>query len=184
MKIFTDIDNLHGMKNPVVTIGAFDGVHLGHQSLIGRVRQLAETIDGESVVVTFDPHPKLYFGTDSEFFELTTLEVKLRLFEEYGVDNVVIVPFGRVVNISSREFLERYLLNGIGSKHIVVGYNHNFGRDKKGDYNSLKEYAKELDFYVEQHGKLMLEGEKISSTAIRKATISGNLELASRLLGR
>ena len=184
MRIFRDIQALPEFNNAVITIGSFDGVHIGHQKIIKRIKHLAKEIDGESVIITFDPHPrKIIYPKDDSLQLLTTLEEKIDLCESFGVDNLVIVPFS--IEFSQqlpREYVEKFLIGAFSPKYIVIGYDHRFGLNRKGDINLLQEYQEEHDFEVVQIKKQELEDITISSTKIRNALLKGDIENANHFL--
>jgi len=184
MRIFRDIQALPEFNNAVITIGSFDGVHIGHQKIIKRLKHLAKEIDGESVIITFDPHPrKIIYPKDDSLQLLTTLEEKIDLCESFGVDNLVIVPFS--IEFSQqlpREYVEKFLIGAFSPKYIVIGYDHRFGLNRKGDINLLQEYQEEHDFEVVQIKKQELEDITISSTKIRNALLKGDIENANHFL--
>ncbi len=184
MRIFRDINELPNFKNAVLTIGSFDGVHRGHQKIIKRINHLAKEIDGESVIITFDPHPrKIIYPKDDSFVLLNTLDEKIDLIESFGVDNLVIVPFS--VEFSQqppREYIERFLLNSFKPSYIVIGYDHRFGLNREGNIDLLEEYSPEHKFEVIQIKKQELEDITISSTKIRTAIKEGDIEGANQFL--
>ena len=135
MRVFYGFDALPRFREPAVTVGSFDGVHLGHQALLARLCEEARATGGESIVLTFDPHPRITLGRTDGFRQLTTLDEKLALLERLGIDDVIVIPFDSAFSaLSGREFIERYLKGRIGTRTLVVGYNHRFGHDKEGDY--------------------------------------------------
>ena len=125
MRVFYGFDALPRFREPAVTVGSFDGVHLGHQALLARLCEEARATGGESIVLTFDPHPRITLGRTDGFRQLTTLDEKLALLERLGIDDVIVIPFDRAFSaLSGREFIERYLKGRIGTRTLVVGYNH------------------------------------------------------------
>ena len=135
MNVFRNIDELQQFNNAVITIGTFDGVHLGHQQIISRINQIAKDNAGESVIITFHPHPRLVIQPDGQAVQLlSTPNEKIELLKKYGVNNVVIIPFSRDFSEQSAEhYIEHFLVKNFQPKHIVIGYDHKFGRDRKGD---------------------------------------------------
>jgi riboflavin kinase/FMN adenylyltransferase len=184
MKIFRDIKDLPSFKNAVITIGSFDGVHRGHQKIIKRINHLAKEIDGESIIITFDPHPrKIIYPKDKSLELLTSLNEKIALCESFGVDNMVIVPFS--IEFSQqhpREYIEKFLIGLFAPKYIVIGYDHRYGLNREGNVDLLKAYEKQNDFTVIQIKKQELEDITISSTKIRKALKAGHIEEANQFL--
>ncbi len=178
MNIYRGLDNLPLFKNAVATMGSFDGLHSGHRELLHRVKTLAAERAGESVVLTFDPHPRYVLGTGEKMQLITTLDEKLWLLEREGIDNVVVIPFTvEFSQMSPKEFLEE--ISGIGVSCMVVGYNHRFGHKKEGDYNYLEARGGMELHMVEQQ---QVANSKVSSTIIRQAVSMGMMEKAVRLL--
>lgn len=178
MRIFRDFDSLPSFNNAVATMGSFDGVHCGHQELLRRVRSLAKEKAGESVVITFEPHPRYVLGTGDKMQLITTLEEKIVLLERAGIDNVVIINFTLSFSQKSpQEFIADLAKVGIGC--MVVGYNHRFGHKKEGDYNYLETRGGMELYMVEQQ---QLSQSKVSSTIIRQVVSLGMMERAVALL--
>ncbi len=172
-------------RNPVVTVGIFDGVHIGHRSILKRLREAAQSLDGESVLVTLWPHPRTILNKVDEGFRLlNTMEEKTGMLEEEGVDHLLVIPFTKSFSrLSSCDFIREVLVEKIGIRHLVVGYNHRFGRDREGDFNKLKKCAGEYEFGIEKVPPLELDTGKISSSEIRKCLQKGDVKRANRLLG-
>lgn len=167
----------------VVTVGAFDGVHLGHHSILHRLINKAKEISAEPMVVSFWPHPSHIIGS-KPLRLINTLEEKKFLIQKFGVEKIVIIPFTHEFsNINALKFIKDYLIGQFGMKYFLVGYNHHFGNDRLGDFNLLKQYGHELGFEVEKAGPVEIKGEKISSTKIRQAIAEGNVTLANTFLG-
>ena len=184
MKIFRDIKDLPSFKNAVITIGSFDGVHRGHQKIIKRINHLAKEIEGESIIITFYPHPrKIIYPKDNSLELLTSLEEKIALCRSYGVDNMVIVPFSiEFSQQNPREYIEKFLIGLFAPKYIVIGYDHRYGLNREGNVDLLKAYEKDNDFSVIQIKKQELEDITISSTKVRTALKAGNVEVAHQFL--
>lgn len=185
MRVFRDLEHLPVFKNAVVTIGTFDGVHKGHQKLIARINQLAAKQEGESVIVTFHPHPRLVINPEDTTLKLlNTTEEKVYLLSQYGVDNVVVVPFSRDFSEQEAEsYISHFLVRCFHPSYIVIGYDHRFGKDRKGDFTLLEKCKKEYQYGLEAISKEMLDDIAISSTNIRKALAEGNVTMANDLLG-
>lgn len=185
MRVFTDIKHIPRFNNAVVTIGSFDGVHLGHVEILRQIQQRAQDCKGESVVVTFEPHPRLLLApTDPHFRLITDLREKLSLLREQGVDNVVVAPFDRrFASMSAREYVEDFLIQKIRPRYIVVGYDHRFGAGREGDMAFLKKYESDGGFETIEIPAQQIEAINISSTKIRRALDEANISLANRLLG-
>lgn len=184
MRIF-ELDNVCGIKSPVVTMGAFDGVHRGHAMLLARLREKAAELGGESVVVTFRPHPKLVLGKFSSTISLlTSNEEKLFLLREAGIDNTVILDFNdELMQMEACDFIEKILSGRLGMKHLVVGFDHRFGRGGSGDFSEISECSERLGFGVERVGSLKTDRGVVSSTGIRDALSAGDLAGANEMLG-
>lgn len=184
MRVFRNISELPAFNNAVITIGSFDGVHSAHQKIIHRLVQLSNEIGGESVVITFDPHPRsVIYPKDNTLSLLTSLDEKLDLLEKYGVENVVIVPFSvEFSRKNPREYIERFIIGKFAPKHIIIGYDHRFGLNRQGDLSLLKEYAEKEHFDILVIPKQEIDSIAISSTRIRAAIKEGDLQFANGLL--
>ncbi len=184
MKIHRDLDSFHA-KNPVLTIGTFDGVHLGHRKIIARLNELATQIQGESVIFTFDPHPrKVIAPNETTLRLLTTLDEKIDLFEHSGIDHLIIYPFtSEFAQLNYEEFVEKILVDQIHTQYLVVGYDHKFGKNRQGDYRFLKDCADRHEFQIEELDVLLMNESNISSTKIREAIQKGDFETANTFLG-
>ena len=185
MKIINNSILARGIKNAVVTIGTFDGVHLGHQAIFKEMRRLAEEIGGETVVVTFHPHPRqvLSIGTERLRF-ICSQEEKLKKIEEFGIDNVVIIPFTKeFASTPSDVFIKDYIINHIHPAVIVVGYDHHFGKNRMGDYEMLNQLGEQYGFRTIQVGAQYVNDVAVSSTKIRNFLWTGNVKAANELLG-
>jgi len=186
MQVFHGIQTVQRkLKNPAITIGNFDGVHKGHQALFQRVKQLAEELNGESVVVTFDPHPlEVLFPAKAPSF-ITSHRHKLDLIASCGIDATIVIPFDhKFSGMSAREFVEVLLVEKIGAKAIVVGHDYRFGHGREGDIAFLKQLGEQYGFQVQTVSGLRVNDTVVSSTAIRQMIVSGNIKEANRLLGR
>ena len=186
MQVFHGIQTVERkLKNPAITIGNFDGVHKGHQALFQRVKQLAEELNGESVVVTFDPHPlEVLFPKKAPSF-ITSHRHKLDLIASCGIDATIIIPFDhKFSQMSAREFVEVVLVEKIGVRAIVVGHDYRFGHSREGNIAFLKQLGDQYGFKVEIVTGLRVNDTVVSSTAIRQMIVSGNIKEANRLLGR
>jgi len=184
MIIHKDYRNLR-IPDPFVTIGVFDGVHLGHQALLRQLVAAAREKGSESVVITFDPHPKHVLSQDNEnLLFLTTLTEKGKLLEKLMVDHLIVINFTKDLgNIEARDFIRDVLVKSIGIKHLLVGYNNQFGKARRGDISKIREYARVYGFTVDQAEGVSGEEGIISSTAIREALLSGDLANANKWLG-
>ena len=184
MKIWRNISEFDA-RNPVITIGIFDGVHRGHQFLIEELKNQAVQRKGESVVLTLWPHPRIVLNKDpGNLRYLTTIEEKAYLLEKEGIDHFVIIPFTKEFSkLSSCDFVEEYLVKKLKIKKLIVGFNHKFGRNREGDYQNLKDCAKRFSFELERLKPVEVEGERISSSIIRKLLTEAELEKANFFLG-
>lgn len=186
MKIYRNIDEVPYNRSRVITAGTFDGVHLGHQKILTRIKSLSREIDGNSMIITFDPHPQIVLRKkDLEPIKLlTTLEERIKLFERSGVDELLVIYFTNEFALTTaRAYVEDILFNKIGFQKILVGYDHLFGKNREGNFILLQDLSKELGFEVEQISAFILEEIVISSTKIRNALYVSNIELANKLLG-
>jgi len=184
MKIYTDLKDFSA-TNPVVTIGTFDGVHLGHRKVIKRLQELAYKVKGETVIFTFYPHPRLVLSKEHNGLRLiNTLEEKKILLEAAGIDHLVIYPFTKEFSeLTYVEFVEQILVKQLGMKYLVVGYDHRFGHNREGKYEDLKLFADQLNFKIERQEVLNMNAINVSSTKIRKAVASGDIQAANKYLG-
>jgi riboflavin kinase/FMN adenylyltransferase len=186
MKIFRSFDEAKNIINPVVTTGSFDGVHIGHKTILNRLRMLAEKYSGESVLITFDPHPRkvLYPDTAGKDLKLiNSQEEKLDLLEEAGLDNVIIVEFTKEFSkVTSEQFVRDYLHGILNSKVVVVGFNHHFGFNKEGGYKQLWDWQARYNFEAEEIPEQEVYHETVSSTKIRQAISEGYIQRANAYL--
>ena len=185
MKVYRNIIETRNIPNAVVTIGTFDGVHLGHQAIFNKMKALAQDVGGETVVVTFEPHPRQVLNIDSSNLRfLCTPEEKLQKFEEFSIDNVVIINFTKEFSRTPSDvFIKDYIIDNIKPAYIVVGYDHHFGKNRMGDFDLLNEMMKQYNFKVERIEAQDVENIAVSSTKIRNALATGNVKAANRLLG-
>ena len=181
MRVFRGIESLPALRNAVATMGSFDGVHCGHRELLERVMQRARELQGESVVITFDPHPRYVLGTGEGMQLLSTIEEKIFLLEQIGIDNLIIIPFTQEFSRTSpMEFIGS--LAAIGIRSMVVGYNHRFGHNKEGDFDYLSTHSGEMEITkVEQQ---QVAGGKVSSTIIRQCIADGDMQRVEQMLAR
>ena len=183
MKIFKNIDNFKAV-NPAVTVGTFDGVHLGHLKIFDNVKALAKKLGGESVVFTFWPHPRMVLDTKgNKVYMLNSIEEKIELIEKQGIDNLIIYPFDKSFSkLSYCNFVEKLLHEKIKMKGLIVGYDHKFGHDREGDFKKLKTCTDLYNAEIEKVDALSVDGINISSTLIRQLLIAGNIEIANSYL--
>lgn len=185
MRVFKNVDGLPEFKNGVLTIGTFDGVHQGHQQIIKRINQLAAENGGESIILTFHPHPRLVVNpNDTSLKLLNTLEEKIELLERYGVHNLIVAPFSvEFSQLTARQYVEDFLWKNIRPKTVVIGYDHRFGNNREGGIELFRQMAMELGFGVEEIAKQMVDDLAVSSTKVRHALQTGDIAQASNLLG-
>ncbi len=184
MKVYHDIAEFKPIKPSVVTTGTFDGVHLGHQRILKLLKESANTINGESVIFTFFPHPRLVLFPNSEQLLLSTQDEKIRLLSEAGIDHLVIHPFTREFSmLTSQEFIESILVQGLQTKKLVIGYDHHFGKDREGSFQNLKSNGPRFGFEVQEIPAWETDKIKVSSTRIRHALAEGKVDVANNLLG-
>lgn len=181
MEVFHGFDAIPAFMHPAVTVGSFDGVHLGHRAIVERLVDEASRAGGCSIVMTFEPHPRITLGRAEGLRLLTTLDEKAALLAELGVDCLIVIPFNRAFStLSGREFIERYLIGKIGAETLIAGYNHRFGHDRM---DSRAVAALGLLRVVEV-GERVIDGHHVSSTAIRRLVDAGDISGAELLLGR
>jgi riboflavin kinase/FMN adenylyltransferase len=184
MQIFRSIDEIGKDKNSVLTIGTFDGVHAGHRDIINRLKSYAEKNNLRDIVVTFYPHPRTVVS-NYDIKLLSTLDEKFELLESLGVSNLLVINFTKEFSEQSSEyFIKNIVCEKIGAKHIIIGHDHKFGKDRGGNENQLKKLGMENDFTVEIVEPVTKNEYVVSSTLIRKALLDGNVELAAELLER
>ena len=185
MNVYYNLKDLPQFTNSVITIGSFDGIHNGHQKIVQQVNELATKHEGESIVITFHPHPRLIiYPKDKSLRLITTIEEKIALFEHFGIDNVVVVPFTvEFSQQSADEYIQKFLVEKFSPKCIVVGYDHKFGLNRQGDIHYLKAAAKDFHFEVEEILEQQVADITVSSTKIRLALEKGDVRTANELLG-
>lgn len=185
MQIHRGLEQLPNFRNAVLTIGSFDGVHHGHRTIIKRLIEVAHETDGESIIITFDPHPrKVVFPNDKSLRLLTTTSEKIALLEQTGLDHLVIIPFTiEFSQINPYDYVDKILISRCQVKHLIIGYDHKFGLSRSGDINLLKLYEEKGAFKVEEISKQEVENLHVSSSQIRNHISEGDIEKANKLLG-
>ena len=185
MIVHNSIAQLPIFTNAIVTIGTFDGVHTGHQQIIRLMKEEAAKVKGETVIITFHPHPrKIVSGGESPVLLLNTLEERIELLEKAGIDHLVITPFDEVFAEQTAEaYIKEFLVRTFHPHTIIVGYDHRFGKGRKGDYRLLEEKATAFNYRVKEIPVHMLEEVAISSTKIRSALLQGDIDTAANCLG-
>lgn len=186
MQIYEDLNEIPRIQHPVVTIGTFDGVHLGHQKILSRLGDIAQAINGETVLVTFWPHPRMVLNPEGHNTKLlSSIEEKIALLRQYEVNHLISIPFTKAFSqTSSQSFVEDILIKKIGTKKLVIGYDHRFGRGREGSFEHLKANQDSYGFELEEISRQDIDNIGISSTKIRKALESGDLKTAKTFLGR
>ena len=183
MKIHKGANAFHSDHHTVVTIGTFDGVHVGHQKIIERLVNTAKASNLESAILTFFPHPRMVLQKDSGIKLINTIEEREEILEKTGVDHLIIHPFTEQFSrITAREFVRDILVHKLRAKKVIIGYDHRFGRNRAADIEDLKEFGKEYEFEVEEISKQDIEEVAVSSTKIRNALLEGEVEKANRYL--
>jgi riboflavin kinase/FMN adenylyltransferase len=184
LKIFNSIQAFHSNKKTIVTIGTFDGVHVGHKKILERITHSATTLDCESLVLTFFPHPRMVLHENSEMKQLNTIEEKSTLLELAGIDNLIIHPFDKDFSrLTAEDFVKEVLIKKFNLKKIIIGHDHRFGRNRTANIDDLVAFGQTYGFEVEQISAEEIDDVTISSTKIRNALLEGNTSLASEYLG-
>jgi riboflavin kinase/FMN adenylyltransferase len=184
MQIHRGLQHLPQFKNAVLTIGTYDGVHFGHQQIIKRIHDLAKEINGESILLTFDPHPRLVLNPNDDKLKLiSTIDEKEDLLSPYGLDHLVIAEFSKeFASMDASDYVEKILVNNFHPKKIVIGYDHHFGKDRKGNIQLLRELAPKYNFEVEEIPAQTIDEIGVSSTKVRNALLAGDIKTANQLL--
>jgi len=185
MTVHHDLHQLPAFKNAVITTGAFDGVHIGHQEIISRMKQIALEIKGETVIVTFHPHPrKVISSIPGEIKQLTSLDERIELLSQSGIDHLVVVNFDYAFsNLTADAYVKTFLFDHFHPHTILVGYDHRFGNGRNGNFELLQKFGIELGFKVEQIHEKIIDDEIVSSTLIRNYILEHQIEKANALLG-
>ncbi len=186
MNVYYGLEEFRKLDNAVVTSGTFDGVHLGHRKILNRLIEVARQTEGESVVITFYPHPRSVISPDNKVINLlSTLDEKIELLERSGIQHLVIIPFTREFSeLTSEEFIQKILIQTIGTKTLVIGFDHRFGKNREGSFEYLKAHKENYGFEIEEISRQDIENIGVSSSKIRKALQDGDIELADHFLGR
>lgn len=184
MEIIKDIKRELKISGSVATIGTFDGLHIGHQKIIKLLMEKSKQLNLKSVVITFYPHPRVVLGDRNDIKLLTPIEEKVKLFENFGIDFLLVVPFSKeFAKKTYQEFLNEIVIDKVKAKFLIIGYDHKFGKNREGDITKLKEYLKEKDLDMMIVGPEKIEENAASSTKIREALKSNNLDFANKMLG-
>ena len=184
LKIFNSIKSFNATKPTIVTIGTFDGVHLGHQKIVAQITKSAHALNCESLVLTFFPHPRMVLQEGTEMKQLNTLNEKIALLDNLGIDNLVVHPFDKEFSrLTAEEFVKKVLVDVFKIKKIIIGHDHRFGRNRTATIDDLINFGEIYGFEVEQISAEEINEVSISSTKIRNALLEGNIELATNYLG-
>ncbi len=186
MKIFYNFSDINGtIKNPVVTIGNFDGVHKGHQNIFKTINERAKEINGESVAITFEPHPVKLFTGEEKLFLLTPFKKKVKLIEKFNINNLIVINFTKeFANISPEEFVKRVLVDNLHCTEVYVGYNYFFGKNKEGNIHLLKKFGEKYNFKVKILSPYIIDNQVVSSTLCRNLIAKGKVKEVAKFLGR
>jgi len=185
MRIHQDLSEVSHNKNSVVTLGTFDGVHLGHRKIIDEVVKKAALFGGRSFLITFYPHPKKIISRENKIELLSTHSEKVKLIESIGIEHMLIIKFTKEFSqLGPDKFLKKYIVDGIGAREVVIGYDHHFGKERGGDINFLQKKGSDSGFEVTVIPAYDIDGVAISSSKIRKAILEGDIKLANKYLGR
>jgi riboflavin kinase/FMN adenylyltransferase len=185
MAVFYNIEHLPDFNSPVLTIGTFDGVHYGHKTILQEVVAQANEVNGESIVVTFEPHPRKLLFPNQPLRLITPLEDKLKLIEATGIQHIVVAPFTKEFSqLSAKEYISQFLVKRFRPKIIIIGYDHHFGHDRTGDINLLKDLQDEFHYKVIEIPPQLIDEATVSSTKIRNALNEGKVNDAALMLGR
>ena len=184
MLVYRNIELLPRFRNAVLTIGTFDGVHTGHQQLIAQMKKRAVEINGETVILTFDPHPRTVINAASGIRLINTLDEKIELLDTYGIDHLVIIPFTEeFAQLSPLDYISRFLIHCFHPHTLIIGYDHHFGKGRTGNYSLLKEQSAVYNYELLEIPAHLLDSISVSSTRIREAIGMGDMATANQLLG-
>jgi len=184
LKTYNSIFNFSSQKKTILTLGTFDGVHIGHQSILDKLKKATHHGYYESVVLTFFPHPRMVLQQDTSIKLLNTIDEKAELLDKFGIDNLIIHPFDAAFsNLSAEEFVKEILVDRLNIHKIIIGHDHRFGKNRTADIGDLISFGKKYGFEVEQINAHEIDEIAISSTKIRKALMEGNIKLANQFLG-
>jgi riboflavin kinase / FMN adenylyltransferase len=185
MKVYFSIDTIPAFKKAVVTIGTFDGVHTGHKTILEQLKREAARIGGETVIITFHPHPRKVIVSGQPGIQLlNTIDEKIELLDKNGIDHLVVVPFNDAfAQQTPSAYIEQFLVEKFHPHTVIIGYDHRFGKDRKGDYKLLEDYSQRLGFNLMEIPAHVINDNTVSSTRIREALLHGNTDVANTLLG-
>jgi len=185
LKIYNTLSDFKGSDYAVVTVGTFDGLHIGHQRIISRMKEIALKNNGDTILVTFNPHPRLVLNSNKiELKFISTQKRKIELLDRFGIDHMIVIPFTKeFASTSSEDFIKEYLVDKLKAKILIVGYDHHFGRNREGNYEKLERLGKDYGFEVEEIPAQFVDGIAVSSTKIRNSLKEGDVETANKMLG-
>ena len=184
MKVHYGFESYKNIKNPIVTVGTFDGVHFGHQKIIQRLQKIAKKNNGESILLTFDPHPRKILHNDKGLKLIHTINEKINILKNHGLDHLVIYPFTiEFSKLSAKKYIDELLIQKLGTHTLVIGYDHHFGNDREGNIDLLKKHEKSNPFYLEEIKAHEIDEIKISSSKVRRAIEKGNIHLVNDYCG-
>lgn len=185
MKVYRSVDTIPAFERAVVTIGTFDGVHTGHRLILDQLKQEARRINGETVIITFHPHPRKVVATGQPaIWLINTIEEKIELLDKNGIDHLVIVPFTDAFSQQTPEaYIEQFLVERFHPHTVIIGYDHRFGKDRQGDYKLLEAYSARFGFELKEIPAHLINNNTVSSTRIREALLKGDVDTANELLG-
>jgi len=187
MEIYRDIANVKRLENAVLTVGTFDGLHLGHQFIVEKLKNRAEFLKAQTTLVTFNPHPQIVLKSPDkpDLKILTTVDEKIEILRTFDIDRLLVIEFTHEFSKTTPvEFVKKVLYETVGFKEMVTGHDHAFGKDRQGDFETLKKLAQELEFSVTELGPFKIEEDLVSSTKIRTLLLGGDIKSANKLLGR
>ncbi|HCL84644.1 MAG TPA: riboflavin biosynthesis protein RibF [Chitinophagaceae bacterium] len=184
MQVYRNTDLLPVFRNAVLTIGTFDGVHSGHQQVINQMKRRAADVNGETVIVTFDPHPRTIVKAADGIRLINTLDEKIELLSDKGIDHLVIIPFTeKFARLSAEDYISQFLIRHFQPHTLIIGYDHHFGNGRSGNYELLKEQSAIYHYQLQEIPAHLLDSISVSSTRIRKAVEAGDMETANHFLG-
>lgn len=184
VEVYQSIQGIKAIKNPVLTLGMYDGVHIGHQAIINQLNKIAKDVDGESVLLTFDPHPRMVLQPNFDFKFIYTLDEKEKALERLKLDHFIIHPFTKEFSqLTSLEFVRDLLVNQIKIHTLVIGYDHHFGKNREGNFEQLEILSKEYGFNLVQIEAVDCNDIAVSSTKVRNALVEGNIDYVNKALG-
>ncbi len=185
MRVYNDLFLIEKNDQTIITIGTFDGVHLGHQEIFNVLINKSKNNGCRSFVITFEPHPRMVIQPNFQLKLLTTFQEKVEILEKLGIDNLLVIPFTKEFSqLTSEEFFRKYILEGLGVKKIVIGYDHHFGKGRDGDEQKIRELGALNNFEVQKTEAVTINDTVVSSSKIRNALSEGEVKIAAQMLGR